>query len=289
MTSDGGKGTGVADFGMVTRCGSKRHWSERGAFAPKARIDRSPHVSLKSIAREIGFYMAAPVIPPPLCDGERMSRDEFLRRWELLPGLKHAQLLDGIVYMASPVSAKHGTFHNDFVTWLGTYKARTPGCDGLTDATALMESDAPQPDIALRVLPSFGGQSRNEGAYLAGAPELIVEVAASSRARDLGPKSQLYLKAGVREYLSVLVEEERIIWRELYEDTWRDIASDGTGILRSRVFPGLWLDEPAMWRRDLAQVLDVLGQGMASAEYTAFAQSLAVRGHTAQARDAETN
>ena len=123
---------------MVTRCGSKRHWSERGAFAPKARIDRSPHVSLKSIAREIGFYMAAPVIPPPLCDGERMSRDEFLRRWELLPGLKHAQLLDGIVYMASPVSAKHGTFHNDFVTWLGTYKARTPGCDGLTAATALM-------------------------------------------------------------------------------------------------------------------------------------------------------
>ncbi len=107
--------------------------------------------------------MAAPVIPPPLRDGDRMSRDEFLRRWELLPDLKHAQLLDGIVYMASPVAAKHGSFHYSFIAWLGTYTARTPGCETLTEGTALMESDAPQPDIALRILPSFGGQSRDEG------------------------------------------------------------------------------------------------------------------------------
>jgi Uma2 family endonuclease len=225
--------------------------------------------------------MAAPVIPPPLCDGDRLSLDEFLRRWELLPDLKHAQLLDGIVYMASPVSNKHSSLHSYFVTWLGTYQARTPGCETLTEGTVLMgKNDAPQPDIALRILPGFGGQSRDEGPCLAGAPELIVEVAASSRARDLGPKSQLYLQAGVREYLTALVDEERLVRREFHQHAWRDIPADSAGILHSRAFPGLWLDAPAMWRRDLARVLDVLGQGMASAEHAEFAQSLAVRGQT---------
>ena len=161
--------------------------------------------------------MAVPVIPPLLREGDRMSRDEFLRRWELLPDLKHAQLLDGIVHMASPVSTKHSGFHFDFNCWLATYKARTPGCEGATDGTALIENDAPQPDIALRILPAFVGQSRDEGPYLAGAPELIVEVAASSRARDLGPKARLYLRAGVREYVTALVDERRVIWRELHE------------------------------------------------------------------------
>jgi Uma2 family endonuclease len=181
--------------------------------------------------------MAAPVIPPPLCDGDRLSRDEFLRRWELLPDLKHAQLLAGIVYMASPVSTSHGSLHSCFITWLGLYQARTPGCQTLTEGTALIENDAPQPDIALRILPAFGGQSRDQGPYLAGAPELIVEVAASSRARDLGPKSQLYLQAGVREYLTALVDEERLVWREFHQHAWRDVPPDSAGILHSRVFP----------------------------------------------------
>ena len=223
--------------------------------------------------------MAVPVIPPLLREGDRMSRDEFLRRWELLPDLKHAQLLDGIVHMASPVSTKHSSFHSDFVGWLALYKARTPGCETLTEGTALIESDAPQPDIAFRILPAFGGQSRDEGPYLAGAPEVIVEVAASSRARDLGPKARLYLRAGVREYVTALVDERRVVWRELHEGSWRELTGDREGVLRSRVFPGLWLDEPAMWRRDLAKVLDVLQQGMATAEYAEFVQLLASRRH----------
>ena len=227
----------------------------------------------------ITIYMVVPVIPPLLREGDRMSRDEFLRRWELLPDLKHAQLLDGIVYMASPVSTKHGSFHSDFGTWLGTYRSRTPGCESVMDGTALIERDAPQPDIALRILPAFGGQSRDEGIYLAGAPELIVEVAASSQARDLGPKSRLYLRAGVREYVTAMVDESRVIWREFHEAAWRELTADSSGILRSRVYPGLWLDEPAMWSRDLAKVLDVLHQGMATPEYADFVQLLASRRH----------
>jgi hypothetical protein len=106
---------------------------------------------------------------------------------------------------------------------------------------------------------------------------LIVEVAASSKARDLGPKSRLYLRAGVREYVTALVEEERVVWRELHEGAWREVAADASGILRSRVFPGLWLDEPAIWRRDLAKVFEVLGQGMRTEEYVAFVQALRAR------------
>ena len=177
--------------------------------------------------------------------------------------------------MASPVSTKHSSFNACLVTWLGTYAARTPGCENLADGTALIERDAPQPDIALRILPAFGGQSRDEGPYLAGTPELIIEVSASSRARDLGPKSRLYLRAGVREYVTALVDEERVDWLELHEGAWRELEADSQGILRSRVFPGLWLDEPAMWRRDVARVLDVLQQGMATAEHSRLVQSLA--------------
>jgi Uma2 family endonuclease len=221
--------------------------------------------------------MAAAVTPPLLREGDRLTREEFLRRWELLPDLKHAQLLEGIVYLASPISTRHGSYHYDFIGWLGYYTARIPAFQGAADGTTLMEQDAPQPDIALRILPAFGGQSGDEGPYLAGAPELIVEVAASSRAKDLGPKSRLYLRAGVREYLTALVEESRVIWREFHEGKWREISADADGILRSRLFPGLWLDEPAMWRRDRARVLDVLQQGMATAEYAEFAQSLAAR------------
>jgi Uma2 family endonuclease len=222
--------------------------------------------------------MAAAVIPPLLREGDRLTRDEFLRRWELLPDLKHAQLLEGIVYLASPVSKKHGNFHAYFHTWLGTYAARTSGLDSAGDASTLMEEQAPQPDIALWILPSFGGQSGDEGPYLAGAPELIVEVAASSRAKDLGPKSRLYLRAGVQEYITALVEESRVIWRERHDGAWSEIPADAGGILRSRLFPGLWLDEPAMWRGDRARVLDVLQQGMATPEYAQFAGSLARSG-----------
>jgi Uma2 family endonuclease len=221
--------------------------------------------------------MAAPALPLLLQDGDRMSRDEFLRRWELLPDLKHAQLLEGIVYLASPVSNKHGSFHLFFSGWIGTYMARTSGCAGASDGTTLMETDAPQPDIALRILPAFGGQSREEGDYLAGAPELIVEVAASSKARDLGPKSRLYLRAGVREYVTALVREQRIVWRELHDGAWRDLVAED-GLFRSRVFPGLWLDEAAVWRGDLAKVLDVVQQGMSTPAYVEFARSVASRG-----------
>ena len=139
---------------------------------------------------------------PELICGDYMSRDEFLRRWEAMPQVKRAELIRGVVYMPSPVSWQHGDTEQNVAGWLAVYKASTAGCAGANNATWLMgEEDAPQPDTSLRILPEYGGQSRMEGQYAAGAPEFLAEVCISSTAYDLHQKLEVYQEAGVREYL----------------------------------------------------------------------------------------
>jgi Uma2 family endonuclease len=134
--------------------------------------------------------------------------------------------------------------------------------------------DVPQPDIFLRILPEYGGQSRVEGEYAAGAPELIVEVSGSSLSRDLGVKLDLYRRAGVREYLTVLPRSRELVWRYLSRGRYREIVADDDGLLRSRVFPGLWLDPAAVWnpKRSLRTAVEV---GARSPEHAAFVRRLA--------------
>lgn len=208
---------------------------------------------------------AAPLSPPPLHDGDRLTSDEFIHRWEAMPDLKHAELIDGIVHMPSPVSFGHSDYHWPLAGWLTQYVAGTPGCWGGQEATWIMgKRDVPQPDLALLIRPEFGGQSRVEGEYAAGAPELIVEIAVSSRARDLGVKKRLYERMGVREYLIAIAKEEKFIWNELTASGYRPIEPDADAIIRSRFFPGLWLDTAALVRHDLAGLLAVVQQGIAS-------------------------
>ena len=220
--------------------------------------------------------IAAPVSPPPLRDGDRLTSNEFLRRWEAMPDLKHAELIDGIVYMPSPVSLSHGDFHNPLCGWLHIYTSSTPGCRAGAEATWVMgKRDVPQPDIALRILPASGGQSRVRGEYGAGAPELVVEVATSSRSRDLGIKLKLYERMGVREYLVAVTRKEKFIWNVLTPGGYQVLEPDADGISRSRFFPGLWLDVAALWRFDLARMNTVLQQGLSSPEHAAFVARLA--------------
>jgi Uma2 family endonuclease len=220
--------------------------------------------------------ISAPVSPPPLRDGDRLTSDEFMRRWEAMPDLKHAELIDGIVYMSSPLSREHGVPHFDLAGWLSGYAANTPGCGGDIECTWLMgERDVPQPDLSLWISPQSGGQSRVAGDYAAGAPELIVEVAAFSRTRDLGVKLRLYQWMGVREYLVAVVTESKFIWHEQTANGFQELSADPDGILRSRYFPGLWLDPAAFWSRDRALVHAVLQQGLATPEHPAFVARLA--------------
>ena len=220
--------------------------------------------------------MAATVFPPPLRDGDRLTREEFLRRWEGMPGVKWAELIDGVVHMPSPISDIHSDFHFRLGGWLFSYDAATPGCLAATAGTWLMSGDsAPQPDLALRIQWEYGGQSRVEGAYPVGAPELIVEVSHTTGGRDAGAKLKLYERSGVREYLIVHPKRQQIVWRELAGGQYREIAAVADGTLRSRVFPGLWLNPEALWERDLSALAATVRKGTATAGHARFVRQLA--------------
>ena len=193
--------------------------------------------------------------------GDRLSREEFLARWECMPRVKKAELIDGVVYMPSPVSLTHSVFDTLVQMVLSVYAARTPGCETLSNATWLMLESAPQPDSCLCWLPSSGEIKTTDG-LATGSPGLIVEVALSSRSYDLGPKLALYQRAEVREYVAALIEDERIEWRVLEKGSYRLMAPDADGVFRSKVFPGLWLDSAAFWRKDRLKLLAVLEQGL---------------------------
>ncbi|MFN7925275.1 MAG: Uma2 family endonuclease [Bryobacteraceae bacterium] len=217
-------------------------------------------------------------MPPLLRDGDRMSRQEFLRRWEAMPDLKWAELIDGVVHMPSPVSERHGDFHSRLHSWLTFYAAATPGCRPRAASTWLMSEDsAPQPDLALKILPEHGGQSSVEGEYAAGAPELIVEVSHTTTARDAGIKLRLYERSGVREYIIVQPAKRQIAWRALDDGKYRMLEPGAEGIYRSRVFPGLWLDPAALWDDDYAGLASTVQRGAATEEHRKFVHLLGRR------------
>ena len=220
--------------------------------------------------------MLSPMVRPPgLVTGERLTVEEFLRRWEELPDLKNAELIDGVVYVSSPVSLNHGSLDILIHWWLAHYAHATPGCKGGSNSTWLMSGSAPQPDAYLRILPSHGGQSGNEGPLGAGAPELAVEISVTSTEVDFGPKLALYQLAGVWEYITVEQFGQRMIWRVLENGAYVAQTLPADGIVRSRVFPGLWLDLAAFWADDGAKMLAVLNAGLASQDHRDFVARLA--------------
>lgn len=219
--------------------------------------------------------MAAPQIPEDrLITGLRMTRDEFVRRWDALPGLKRAELIEGTVYVPSPLSLEHGGLDGLVGSWLGQYDWSTPGCIIGHNSTWILLGSAPQPDVYLAILPEYGGQWRVEGKYGSGAPELIVEICLTSTEIDFGPKLSLYQRAGVREYITVEVFAKRIVWRVLEGGSYRELTSEPGGVYRSRTFPGLWLNVSDFWTRDKAAMGALLQEGLASEEHAAFVQQL---------------
>jgi hypothetical protein len=209
-------------------------------------------------------------IPMLLAPGDRMELEEFLERWEQEPGLKFAELIDGVVYMPSPVSVPHMDSDGLAQSIFGYYRLRSGICKNRPNGTWVMLGSAPQPDLALSLNPEYGGQMRLTPRNLAsGIPDLIVEICRSSRSYDLGPKLALYQRASVPEYVAILVEERRFEWRVLVQGSYQFLEAEN-GIFRSRVFPGLWIDEPAFWREDSARLLAVLDEGLSSPEFLDF-------------------
>lgn len=218
-----------------------------------------------------------PLDRPPLNAGDRLSRAEFERRYHAHPEIKKAELVEGLVYMPSPARfTLHSQPHLDIVTWMGLYRSATPGISGGDNATLRLDyENVVQPDVLLRLDPALGGRSRvTVDGYLAGPPELIVEIAASSVSYDMNVKLRVYARSGVQEYLAAQAYEQRIDWFVLREGVYEALQADNGGILRSEVFPGLWLPVDALWAGDLAGMIAVLQQGLASAEHAAFVAQL---------------
>jgi Uma2 family endonuclease len=221
-----------------------------------------------------GLATAEPV--RELRAGDRLTRAEFERRYSAMPRVKKAELIEGVVYMPSPVTQEeHGGPHFNVIIWLGNYLLATPGVEGGDNSTLRLDlENEPQPDAFLRIRPELGGRSRRDGRYVGGAPELIAEVAASSASYDLHDKLRVYQRNGVPEYLVWRVWDGAIDWFVLREDRYERLALDPAGHYRSAVFPGLWLDPGALVRGDLAQVMAVLQQGLASPEHAEFVARL---------------
>ena len=221
--------------------------------------------------------------PPPLNAGDHLSRAEFERRYDAHPEIKVAELIEGVVYMPSPARAEqHSRPHGDIVTWLNIYRTATPGVwVGDSPTVRLDYENEVQPDAVLR-LKASGLSYITSDDYLAGPPDLIVEVAASSAACDLHAKRRVYQRSGVLEYLALQVYEQEATWFVLREGVYAPLSADPASILRSERFPGLWLNVPAFWAGDpstssgqaLAAVLATLQDGLATPEHAAFAASL---------------
>lgn len=213
---------------------------------------------------------------PELCAGDRLSRPEFERRYEAMHDVKKAELIEGVVYMPSPVSTKlHGTPHARLTTWLGNYEAATEGTQVADNATVRMDWDnEPQPDVYLRILPECGGETRDEGIYIAGSPELCCEVAASSASYDLHDKKEVYRRNGVKEYLVWRVKDAAVDWFILRSGQYELLSPNEQGILASEIFPGLWLDPNALLAGDMKRVLAVVGEGTKSHQHGEFAKRL---------------
>ena len=226
------------------------------------------------------------VLPPPealpvLQPGDSLTRAEFERRYHRMKNVKKAELIEGIVYMPSPVRAtRHSEPHAQLGMLISYYAAHTPGTRAFSDATVRLDLDnEPQPDAVLLICPSLAGQTRiSHDDYIEGPPELCIEIAASTAAYDMHQKKRAYRRNGVREYLVWLTEDRRLVLWELKESDYCEIAPDADGILKSRVFPGLWFDSAALLAGNLKQALAVLQHGLASEDHASFSTALAAMG-----------
>ena len=182
---------------------------------------------------------------PPLEPGDRLTRDEFERRYNAMPDLKKAELIEGEVHMSSAVRwNQHAGPHADLIGWLVGYRAYTPGVQvGDNGSLRLDLENMPQPDASLILEPACGGQVKlSPDDYIVGAPEWVGEVSASTVSLDLNKKLRVYRRNNVLEYLVWRVMDREVDWFVLCGSDYERLPLTSTGLYQSKIFPGLWLD-----------------------------------------------
>jgi Uma2 family endonuclease len=197
--------------------------------------------------------------PLSLESGDHLTREEFHRRYLTRPDIKKAELLEGIVYVGGRVRIReHGEPNAAIAGWLGLYAAYVPDVRCALHATVILdERNEVQPDV-LAWRPAPGAARLTEDDYLEGAPQLIVEVAASSVSYDLHEKKEAYRRNGVPEYVVWRVEDRAIDWFRLQDGQYILVEPDEDGVIESEEFPGLRLHVPSMLAGDLTAVLSYL-------------------------------
>jgi Uma2 family endonuclease len=213
----------------------------------------------------------------PLENGDRLSRHEFERRYTESLDIKKAELIEGVVYVASPLRfQRHAEPHAKLMIWLGNYQIYTPRIKlGIEPTIRLDQDNEPQPDGVLLIDESLGGKSRiTDDDYIEGAPELVAEIAASSAAYDLYDKKKSYKRNGIQEYIVWQSLENKLDWFGLHDSEYILLQPDTEGIIKSQVMPGLWLSVTALLAGDMVKVLEVLQTGLNSPEHTEFLRRL---------------
>jgi Uma2 family endonuclease len=211
----------------------------------------------------------SPKTIPLLENGDRLTRHEFERRYTAMPyqktGSNKAELIEGIVYMASPLRFRsHAQPHSQIMTWLGLYQSHTPSLVVGIEPTARIDLDNEYQPDAVMFMPGRGANI-TEDDYIEGSPELVIEIAASTVSIDLHDKKVAYRRNGVQEYIVWRTLDREIDWFSLQDGEYIRLELDEKGIIKSQVFPGLWLAVEAMLLGSMANVLAVLQLGLNSA------------------------
>jgi Uma2 family endonuclease len=218
-------------------------------------------------------------ILPPLEAGQTLDQRTFHERYEAMPPGTRAELIGGVVYMPSPLRDDHGEMTYRISGWLFHYNRFTRGIRGGDNVSVILDDlGEPQPDCTLYIPEKLGGLTRSIEGYITGPPELIIEVARSSRAIDLGAQKLDYERAGVPEYVVVEIDPDRVHWFKLEIGRYLDHPPGPDGLFRSEVFPGLWLDPAALYADDLDALIAALDRGLATPEHAAFVGRLAGAG-----------
>jgi Uma2 family endonuclease len=199
--------------------------------------------------------------PAVLESGDRLTRQEFHRRYSTRPDIKKAELVLGVVYVASPTRAEqHGEPHSLIGAWMRVFAVRTPGLRVAENTTVFLGPDTEvQPDVLAFWSPPRGSARLSPRGYIEGPPLLVIEVAASSASYDLHDKMEAYRRVGVPEYIVWRVIDEKVDWFHLQNGQYVRLEPDGQGIIESKVLPGLRLPVDRLLAGDAAAVLAAIG------------------------------
>jgi Uma2 family endonuclease len=187
-------------------------------------------------------------------NGAVMTREEFHVAYVACPDLHRVELIEGVVYMPSPISlSEHGRPQGLVLRWLDTYADRSPTLVAAPPSSVFLDDrNQPEPDaMLLRATPGY----LDDSGHVLKVPELVVEVAASSRSRDLHQKKRAYERAGIVEYIVWRTRDSELDWFELRDGSYVRRAPDAAGLIESIQFPGLVLDVAALIAGDKPRVL----------------------------------